>query len=210
MTTPINNQSSITEDSNNSEAVKDLSIDLCGGCRTHVEDDHEAVVCENCKTWFHICCQGIPSDDYTKLNSSSIVWACLRCHSQNYSHINPKRSYSTSRCTLINHLDQSQIVSGDLSIESLEEDALLTHESLPKVKKRTRNKARPLQLLNVNCQSIPSKIGAWRHLLSTNEPDVVVATESWLNPSIFDAELEADNYTIYRRDRQKQLVKVSS
>ena len=205
MTTPINNQSTITEDSNNSEAVEDLSIYLCGACRTPVEDDHEAVLCENCETWFHICCQGIPSDDYTKLNSSSVVWACLRCHSQNYSHINPKRSYSTSRCTLISHLDQSQIVSGDLSIESLKEDALWKHESLPKVKKRTRNKPRPLKLLNANCQSIPSKIGAWRHLLNTHEPDVVVATETWLNPSIFDAELEADDYTIYRRDRQKTI-----
>ena len=33
-------------------------------------------------------------------------------------------------------------------------------------------------------------------LLNTHEPDVVVATETWLKPSIFDAELEADNYTI--------------
>ena len=124
MTTPNNNQqSTITEDSNNSEAVEDLSIYLCGACRTPVEDDHEAVLCEDCKTWFHICCQGIPSDDYTNSNSSSVVWACLRCHSQHrYSHINPKQSSSTSRSTLISHLDLSQIVCGDLSIESLEED----------------------------------------------------------------------------------------
>ena len=83
--------------------------------------------------------------------------------------------------------------------------ALWKHESLPKVKKRTRNKPRPLKLLNANRQSIPSKIGAWKHLLNTHEPDVVVATETWLNPSIFDAELEADDYTIYRRDRQKTI-----
>ena len=75
------------------------------------------------------------------------------------------------------------------------------YESSPKVKKKSRNKARPLKLLNVNCQSLQSKTGAWRHLLNKHEPDVVVATETWLKPDIFDAELDTEDYVIYRRDR---------
>ena len=36
---------------------------------------------------------------------------------------------------------------------------------------------------------------------------MIVATETWLNQNIYDAELEADNYmyVIYRRDREKTI-----
>ena len=165
-----------------------------------MDDDHEAVLCENCDTWFHICCQGIPSREYSRLNNSSIIWACLSCHSQNYSHIRSGITYHNNNTYI--QSDDTAENEDDLSIESLEDGALPKHESSPKVKKRTRNKVRPLKILNVNCQSIPSKIGAWRLLLNKHEPDVVVATETWLNPNIYDTEPEADDFVIYRRDRQ--------
>ena len=40
-------------------------------------------------------------------------------------------------------------------------------------------------------------------LISKHEPDVVVATETWLNSNIYDAELESDDFVIYRRDRER-------
>ena len=178
-----------------------MSLYLCGACKPPVEDDHEAVLCENCETWFHICCQGIPSKEYSRLNSSSIIWACLNCHSQNYSHVRPGKSnqhYTSLDITNIDNTDDD-----DLSIESLESNALPKHESSPKITKRRRTKVRPLKILNVNCQSIPSKVGAWRLLISKHEPDVVVATETWLNSNIYDAELESDDFVIYRRDRER-------
>ena len=182
-------------------SLTEISLYLCGACKTPVDDYHEAVLCENCDTWFHICCQGIPSREYSRLNNSSVIWTCLSCHSQNYSHTRSDTTYHNNNTYLPN--DETAENEDDLSIESLEDGALPKHESSLKIKKRTRNKVRPLKILNVNCQSIPSKIGARRLLLNKHKPDVVVATETWLNPNIYDAELEADDFVIYRQDRQQ-------
>lgn len=167
---------------------------MCGACKTPVTNDQKAVLCEECDTWFHIYCQGIPSANYSKLDNSNVVWACLRCHTYCYSHI--QSGNTTGKTT--NSYDTL-----DTSIESLSEGALPKYESSPKKNKRIRNKAMPLKLLNINCQSIIPKIGEWRHLLNTHQPDIVVATETWLKPEIFDAELDSDDYLIYRRDRTR-------
>ena len=38
-------------------------------------------------------------------------------------------------------------------------------------------------------------------MIECSEPDIIVATETWLKPEIFTAELELDDYNVYRRDR---------
>ena len=85
--------------------------------------------------------------------------------------------------------------------DSLDEDAKPKYESSPKSKKRHRQTNKPLRLINVNCQSIPSKLGAWKNMIECSEPDIIVATETWLKPEIFTAKLELDDYNVYRRDR---------
>ena len=54
----------------------------------------------------------------------------------------------------------------------------------------------------MNCQSLASKKGAWINLLHSTRPDVVIATETWLDGTIRNSELESDSYTIYMRDRK--------
>ena len=39
------------------------------------------------------------------------------------------------------------------------------------------------------------------HGLDGFRPDIIIATETWLNDTIKDSELESPGYTIYRRDR---------
>ena len=38
-------------------------------------------------------------------------------------------------------------------------------------------------------------------MIECSEPDIIVATETCLKPEIFTAELELDDYNVYRRDR---------
>ena len=59
-------------------------------------------------------------------------------------------------------------------------------------------KERPLRIIDVNYQSLASKKGAWRNLLEITKPDIIIATETWLNSSISDAELKCDDFIIYR------------
>ena len=53
----------------------------------------------------------------------------------------------------------------------------------------------------MNYQSLAGKKGAWRNLLEITKPDIIIATETWLNSSISDAELKYDDFIIYRKDR---------
>ena len=197
----------ITIDTQENVSQTDLSLYLCGACHTPVDDDHEAVLCKSCDTWFRICCQGIPSNEYSRLNCSSVIWACLNCHSQNYSHINSWRTHHQQSGKIFSDISIDTTDNYDRSIDSLQDGAQPKHESSPKKSKRSRNKVRSLKILNVDCQSIPSKIGAWRLLFDKHKSNVIVATETWLNQNIYDAELEADNYmyVIYRRDREKTI-----
>jgi hypothetical protein len=90
----------------------------------------------------------------------------------------------------------------DLSVDSLDVDCKPPiHASSPTkyIPKITNGK--PLRIINVNCQSINGKKGAWVNLLQSTEPDIIIATETWLNTSVSSSELECDGFTIYRKDR---------
>ena len=91
-----------------------------------------------------------------------------------------------------------------IGIDPLDDNAMPKHESSPKSKRKTRQKDKPLRLINVNCQSLSSKIGAWKNMIECSEPDIIIATETWLKPEIYTAELELGDYSVYRRDRPAQ------
>ena len=69
----------------NSSSLHQSTVYLCGACRHPVEWEQKAVLCEVCDEWFHICCQEIPSTDYSKLDQTDVVWKCTHCNSINQS-----------------------------------------------------------------------------------------------------------------------------
>ena len=172
------------------------TVYLCGTCRHPVEWEQKAVLCEVCDVWFHICCQEIPSTDYSKLDQSDVIWQCALCNSANRSTTSPAFLNEPS---ILNMSDTCS--SAELSIGSLDEHRKPMLTSSPtKFRPQTTN-SRPLRIINVNCQSISNKKGAWGHLLHTTRPDIIIATETWLDKNIANSELESDGYQIYRRDR---------
>ena len=92
----------------------------------------------------------------------------------------------------------------ELSLDSLIEEKN-THpvqtSSPTKYKPKPVNR-RSLRIINVNCQSLIGKKGAWTNLIHTTKPDIIIASETWLNELIGNNELESDHYQIFRRDRQ--------
>ena len=56
-------------------------------------------------------------------------------------------------------------------------------------------------MLQINCRSICNKILEFWNLIDTNNPDVVIAMESWLSEEINNAEVFRDDYITFRRDR---------
>ena len=71
---------------------------------------------------------------------------------------------------------------------------------------RDRNISRPLRrnklrFFCANVRSIRNKLDEFRVLVEDCNPDVVGITESWLNDSIFTAEVHIPGYVVYRQDR---------
>ena len=59
-----------------------------------------------------------------------------------------------------------------------------------------------LSVLVLNCQSIVSKKADLNCLIETTNPDIIIASETWLKPSINSSEFLPQNYIVYRKDRE--------
>ena len=47
------------------------------------------------------------------------------------------------------------------------------------------SEATPLTILNVNCQSVKSRVPQFLNLIESTDPDIIVGTKSWLSPDIY-------------------------
>ena len=54
----------------------------------------------------------------------------------------------------------------------------------------------------MNCQSIKNKIAELQTFISSTEPDIVLGTESWLQPEVLSCEIFPEEYAVYRKDRK--------
>ena len=59
-----------------------------------------------------------------------------------------------------------------------------------------------LSVLVLNCQSVVSKKADLICLVEVTNPDIIIASETWLKPSINSSEFLPLNYTAYRKDRE--------
>ena len=66
--------------------------------------------------------------------------------------------------------------------------------------KRGSMHGKKLKIINMNCQSISAKRDEFLVELDLSWLDIVVDTESWLNPDIASGEVFPPNYQVFRRD----------
>jgi hypothetical protein len=58
------------------------------------------------------------------------------------------------------------------------------------------------KIVNINFQSIKNKKTELDILLDTTKPDVIIGTETWLDPTISSYEyFPQDQFTVYKTDR---------
>ena len=167
---------------------------LCQVCQCPVTWEQGAVLCDQCDNWYHTDCHNIDTLQYSRLGHSSVDWVCSECH--NHDDLVSQVAVSTPASPL-------PLSSSDLSIPSFDSNAEPKLTSSPIKPRPTWTNDKPLRIVNINCQSISNKKGPWTHLIDGCWPDIIIATETWLNDTIKDSELESPGYTIYRKDRVK-------
>ena len=64
-----------------------------------------------------------------------------------------------------------------------------------------RKSEKTLKILNINCQSIKNKCASFLNIIENIKPDIIIGTESWLDPSIKDNEYFPPTYIVHRKDR---------
>lgn len=63
------------------------------------------------------------------------------------------------------------------------------------------NKIKGLKIIHLNIRSLVRKIDLLRVWVDLNKPDIITLSETWLNSSVSDNEINLSNYVIYRYDR---------
>ena len=66
---------------------------------------------------------------------------------------------------------------------------------------RKHSKKGSIKMAIVNCRSIKGKSSLLTAFIETEEPDILIGNESWLDPSICSAEIFPHHLQVFRRDR---------
>ncbi|CAC5384628.1 unnamed protein product [Mytilus coruscus] len=177
----------------------------CGTCDQPVTWDHRAVRCDTFDQWFHINCQDIHSGTYryhTADENTTLRWDCIVCDSPKYNSL----CYGS---TSIQTENSFRPLENTLNNSTETQNRKPLHSSTPKRNnvKEKHKPFTPLRILNVNCQSIRNKQHQVENIINSTKPDVIIATETWLDQSITNSQIFPQEYNIYRKDRKgnKQL-----
>ena len=189
---PINNSTSGSDDS--------CSKFPCAICKNPCTWNQRAVQCDACDDWYHTDCMHMNTNIYNALGLSgniNVSWICCTCGIPNFStslfsQWTTNLSNSFSSLDTLNSIDDSPLSPPVAS-------------SSPKVctpPKQTRHNAnKTVKVMVVNFQSLKNKTADLKTCLSMQNPEIVIGTETWLNPDISNNELFPDTYTVVRKDR---------
>ena len=146
----------------------------------------------------------MPSVIHKALSKPEASWVCCHCGMPTFTDSlfdSYEIRHSNSFDVLASHPDNSI----DNSIDSLEHvgpgpPMLASSPSRPPTRQR-RQKTSNIRVLIVNIQSVMAKREAWLALVENSDPDIILASETWLKPHILNPEFLPGNYNTYRCDR---------
>ena len=165
----------------------------CGVCSNQVKPSQEGMKCDQCNSWFHMNCRLMSNEMCNILISSSCVWLCLQCNNLNQS--------SPSLCGSLDSLCSKNYF--EPLNEEICESSLPTQSHVQNChnKKRNQPKRNRMSCLLINCRSIKNKVADVAAVISEHDPDIILGTESWLNPEIGSGEIFPETYNVFRKDR---------
>ena len=177
----------------------------CMVCLRAVKWGQRALACDSCDKWCHLSCMAMASSEYNHLANTSTTWICSSCNSPNHSRI------FDSITAVSNSFESLSLEQTSDSFHSLTVCSPSSSIGSPKAtsspSKPKREPAKPVkQSLRtvvhvINFQSIKNKVQEAQVLIESAEPDIIIGTETWLNPSIYSSEVLPNNYAVFRRDR---------
>ena len=164
----------------------------CRACGLEVIDT--GILCDTCSQWYHPICENMGDDSYNfHIMNPDFSWVCQTCGAPNHSVL----SLGNNLASFESHNSFSSLSdSASRPSELSAEHTTVSHKNL---------RYATLKVLNINARSIKAqnKLDQFHAMLDQWLPDIVICTESWLTPDIYDAEIIPNSlgYTMFRRDR---------
>ena len=185
-------------------------INPCGFCDLQVSWSNRAVCCDKCDIWYHKSCVSMLSRKYEEIEDVS--WNCIKCKSQNVASF----TYHSYDVTTHNIFEPLSSIPGDDSVfdssalfHSRGHSSPVNTRQQPVMRSIASSRATtastysdrplPLQKTNlcvavVNCQGVHGKKADLENMWEYMDPNVLILTETELDPSISPAEFLPAHY----------------
>ena len=158
----------------------------CIECGKGVVKRSKAISCDDCDLWIHVkCTNAISMDEYDALVTSGDCF-----------------SFTCDRCTLQN------LPYSDLSNDTLLPDSDIPASTTSKIPLKTVPdlscfQAKGLHFIGLNIRSILPKLSELKFLVAKINPATISISETWIDDSVVDSEIDLPGYCIIRRDRNR-------
>ena len=171
----------------------------CFMCDKGVRKNSKAISCDICDEWTHIKCCGIILTMYNEAVQSegSIPYVCNKCAIRSVASpdsMDISNLFQSDGCDI----DTAQHAERDTNMVAPSDQVYLNDENNFKCLQ-----TKDLNFLHLNARSLLPKLDEMKILISKTNAAVIEVTETWLDDSIEDAEVELLGYVIYRRDRNR-------
>ena len=152
----------------------------CTVCSVPVKSNQRGIHCDRCDLWTHASCGGVGQEEYEGLCGEWYCPTCVRAE--------------------LPLADVSRLSAVDTSItgSDLEEVTVLTSDSLFYANDDS------MVISHLNIRSVVNKVDDLRVLLERRSRALIFGlSETWLDKSVTDTELEVPGFNIHRRDRNR-------
>ena len=171
----------------------------CGICKRAVKYNQSSVACDQCDQWIHRECMHMNTAVFEGLKN--ISWYCDNCGIPNFtdSFFAGCAAKVDNTYSCLSQTNSSSLLSLDSGTEIHGPIAMSSPISKKSLQAKT---SKPLRLLNINTQSINNEKTEMLNVIDEYHPDIIVATETWLKPSVCSSEVIPPCYVTYRQDRK--------
>ncbi|PFX13965.1 putative RNA-directed DNA polymerase from transposon X-element [Stylophora pistillata] len=174
----------------------------CGSCNILVKKNQRGIQCDLCDLWYHTKCCAIGDDSYCILANSSCSWLCVSCGFPSFSN-----SLSETDFDLQNSFSSRESLTQDTPNMN---STFIPQETSPcssgsrnrRKQRKPRNKIAGM-ILNCNDLKGTDHITKFQALLDLYNPDVILGTESKRCLEVSTYSIFPQNYTVFRRDRNR-------
>ena len=163
----------------------------CTACGKAVTLRSKAISCDLCDNWTHTKCTGsISNEKYDEMVKKILgfFFSCNSCISQSLPFHN--------QISITNETEKYGYIENQQNSISEDQSKTLTNEY-------KCFKSRGLHLVSLNIRSLLPKIDQLKLFAQSNNPTAVSISETWLDDSITQNEIQIPGYSIERKDRNR-------